>query len=159
MNLMNVQKAIRVKGYSPPHAFVVFDDCLGAKQFSSDLFKDLIQNYRHYNISPIISTQYINRCEVVNRECASHAIIFKQYSKNAIESIYNSFGQRFNSLTLFKDYLDKNTNNFSFIFVNNECMSNNIKNAYKVMKAPPTIPNPTIKYVGNIDINKLKHDT
>ena len=57
-----------------------------------------------------------------------------------------------------KDYLDKNAN-FSFIFVNNECMSNNIKNAYKVMKAPATIPNPTIKYVGNIDINKLKHDT
>ena len=93
---MSVQKAIRVKVYSPPHAFVVFDDCLEAKQFSSDLFKDLIQNYRHYNISPIISTQYINRCEVVNREFASHVIIFKQYSKNAIESIYNSFGQRFN---------------------------------------------------------------
>ena len=25
MNLMNVQKSILVKGYSPPHAFVVFD--------------------------------------------------------------------------------------------------------------------------------------
>ena len=52
---MKIQKSIRAKGYITPHAFVVFDDCLGNNQFKSDLFKDLVRNYRHYNITPILA--------------------------------------------------------------------------------------------------------
>ena len=118
-NLMNIQANIREQGYVPPFVF----DCLDGKQFKSDLFKDLIQNYRHYSICPIISTQYINRIETVNRECASNAIVFRQYTKNALEAIYNSFGQRFDSLQEFKDYLYKNTGNYNFVFVDNESIS------------------------------------
>lgn len=157
-NLMKTQASIREQGYVPPHVFVVFDDCLGNKQFKSDLFKDLVQNYRHYNISPILSTQYINRIETVNRECVSHAIVFKQFSRNAIEAIYNSFGQRFDSEKEFKEYLHKNTGNFKFIFVNNESLDDDFNEAYKIMKAPTKIPNPTIPYIQNIDTTKLEKE-
>ena len=158
-NLMKIQKGIRANGYIPPHAFVVFDDCLGNKQFKCDLFKDLVQNYRHYNISPFISTQYINRIETVNRECVSHAVIFKQFSKPAIESIYNSFGQRFDSEKQFKQYLNNNTGNFNFIFVNNESLDDNINKQYSIMKCPAHIDDPYVPYVGNIDVNNLKSDS
>lgn len=153
--LMNLQKGIRANGYVPPHVFVVFDDCLGAAQFKSDLFKDLIQNYRHYNISPIISTQYINRIETVNRECVSHAIIFRPFTKNSITSLYESFGQLFDSEKEFKLYLLKNTGNYSFVLVDNESLEDKLSNAYKIFRCPPKIPNPNIPYLSNIDITKL----
>jgi hypothetical protein len=153
--LMNVQSTIRQNGYMPPHAFVIFDDCLGAKQFKSDLFKDLVQNYRHYNITPIISTQYVARIETVNRECVSNAIIFRQFSKPAIEACYKSFGQRFNGEAEFKKYMYDNTGDYRFIFVNNECIDSQ-ESPYKIMKGPPNIPDPIIYYKKKYSLDNLK---
>ena len=66
---------------------------------------------------------------IINRECASHAIVFRQFSKNTIEAIYNSFGQRFDSEKQFKKYLNQNTGNYSFVFVNNESLEDNLHDA------------------------------
>ena len=157
--LMDIQSSIREQGYIPPYAFVVFDDCLGAFQFKSDLFKDLISNYRHYNIVPIISSQFITRIETVNRECVSHACIFRQYSKNAIRSCYESFGQRFDKESEFKEYMLKNTGSYKFILVNNESMSDDINSVYRVLKAPARIPDPHMPYNQSIDLSELKCDS
>ena len=155
-NLMNLQKSIIKAGKVPCYSFVLFDDCLGSKQFKSDLFKDLVQNYRHYRIIPIISSQYVNRIETVNRECCSHAVIFRQFSKNAIEATYNSFGQRFQSEKQYKEFLNKKTADYNFMLDDTENLSENLNESYLVMKAPPKIPKPYIPYVKNIPLNKLK---
>ena len=49
-NLMDIQQETGAK-YK---AFVIFDDCLSTKAFSSQLFVNLTTGYRHWNISIII---------------------------------------------------------------------------------------------------------
>ena len=139
-NLMKIQKGIRANGYVPPHAFVVFDDCLSNKHFKSDLFK------------------YVNNIETVNSECCSHAVIFKQFTKPAIEAIYNSFGQRFDSERVFKHYVNKNTGDFKFVFVDNDAIDNDINKQYSIRKCPAKIGNPYIPYVAKLDVSILEKE-
>ncbi len=92
---MAIQKTQIEANGSAPRAFLILDDLLSQKAFSSQTFINLSTQFRHFNISIIISTQYIYRLSPTFRESASHAVIFKQTTMRSITALYESYGSRF----------------------------------------------------------------
>ena len=133
--LMKIQGKLTEQGIKK-NAFVIFDDCL-TSEFGSQLVTDLLTQYRHYNITVILSTQYIYKLNPVLRDCATHAFIFEQSTKRSIEAIYETFGQHFNTLNDFCEYLNKSTGNYWFLFVD----IYNRKKMYSKGKVGKDIPN------------------
>ena len=124
-----------------PKLLLIFDDVIGSIDFNSKLMTILVTRYRHFNIGVVFSTQYIIRIPSTIRECASKSFIFYQETKNSIKACYDSYGQSFGSLTKFREYLLKNTDNYQFIVVNGKNKS--LSEKYEIKK---------------IDINSIPKD-
>jgi len=143
-SLMKLQADLVSDGIKK-NAFVIIDDCL-TKQFDKQLFTDLITQHRHFNITVIISTQYIYKINPTIRECANFAIIFRQSTTRSLNALFESFGSHFNKFDEFKNYIVKNTGDYKFILVDINSTSDNIDEIYKVMKAPENIPKFKLKF-------------
>jgi hypothetical protein len=137
-NLMKIQSDLKSKGIEK-NAFIILDDCL-TKEFNNELFTDLTTQFRHYNITLIISTQYIYKINPTIRECASYCIIFRQSTKRSLEALFDSFGTHFDNLNDFRNYITENTGDYKFIFIDVNSKDDNINKIYRVMKAPNKIP-------------------
>lgn len=77
-------------------AFIIYDDCLPQKAFKSEIFTNLITQYRHYNITVIIATQYIYKVPPTLREGTTYTAIFLQSTRRSIQAIFidvNSAGK------------------------------------------------------------------
>jgi tRNA uridine 5-carbamoylmethylation protein Kti12 len=142
--LMKLQASLIKKGIYKK-AFIILDDCL-TKDFNNQVFQDLVTQSRHFNITLVISTQYIYKVNPTIRECANYAIIFRQSTKRSLEALYESFGQHFNKLDKFQQFVIDNTNDHQFVFVDINSSSDNINEIYKVMKVPDKIPKFTVKF-------------
>lgn len=140
-NLMKIQEAQEKNNRKL--AFVIFDDCLyDEKQWSSRYLKRLLTTVRHYNIFVIISSQYPNHIPLNVRTLAWHIIIFSGFeNKQAINALYESYGQRFNTLYDFKDFLFK-IPKYGFVYINRRSDCKKIE----VMKGPPNIPDFNLSY-------------
>jgi len=122
-------------------AFLILDDCLEERAFRSQLFTDLCTQFRHYNISFILSTQYIYKVPPTLRECSTGAIMFRQTTDASMDALWRSFGQWFGKCQDFKQYLLENTGDHKFIFFQPETShEETIDEVYKVMKSPANIP-------------------
>lgn len=135
INLMRIQAKTKGKH----RAFIIFDDCLSDKEFRTQVMIDLVTQFRHYNISIIISTQYPSKIPTTFRECATHAAIFYQRTALAIQSVFHSYGQIFNNYDEFKSFLIKNAGDYKFIFYDGNS-SGDVAETYKIMKAPDIVP-------------------
>ena len=141
INILRIQKLNGGATGTGNRCILIFDDCLGSIRFDSKVFTILNTQYRHFNVGLIYSTQYPNKLPPTIRECAYSAVIFKQHTLRSINANYESFGQRFfNTLKEFKSYIDSNTDNYSFVLVNNRASTNQFADCYKVLKAPAKIP-------------------
>jgi len=143
-NLMNIQKKIIEKGIQK-QSYIVFENCL-TKEFNTQLFTDLITQHRHYNITIIMSTQYIYKINPTIRECSNYAIIFRQSTNRSLTALYESFGNHFNKFDDFKKFLIDNTSDHNFIFVDVNSSSENVDEIYLICKAPDKIPSFFIKF-------------
>lgn len=142
--LMNLQSSLIKEGIHKK-AFIIFDDCL-TSEFNNQTFTDLITQHRHYNITCIISTQYIYKINPTIRECANYAIVFRQSTRKSVEAIYQTFGQMFYGINEFQNFINENTGNFSFIFCDINNTSEKIEDIYKIYKVPEHIPKFELKY-------------
>lgn len=70
---------------------LILDDVLGESNFNDGLFTKLINNYRHYNISMIIASQYINKIPPNFRSNVKYAFIFNQTTERALTAAYDSY--------------------------------------------------------------------
>jgi len=147
-NLMSIQKRIIENGYQPQEAFVIFDDCLDV--FESATFKKLIVMYRHYHITIIIATQYINKVNPTVRECCAFALLFRTTTERSLEAITSSFGQQFLKHG-FDEFLQAKTSNYQFILVDNDSSSEDITDIYQVMLCPKDIPKFQLKFKTKVD--------
>jgi hypothetical protein len=127
-------------------AFVIFDDCLDQKAFASQLFLNLVTTYRHYNISVMISTQYLYRVTTTVRECASRVAIFRLTTERSLKAAFESFGAYFSNFNEFRKYIIDNTGNFQFIYYEANSSKENKKDIYKIMKAPDNLPKVKFNY-------------
>lgn len=102
------QKEQGIKTNIPP-SIIIFDDIIGQINMNSNIFTNFLSSYRHYNISIIIATQFINKISTLFREQADIAIMFEQNTRRSIESLYESYGQEFDNYNSFKNFLKQNT--------------------------------------------------
>lgn len=145
--LMNIQANSVAKG-KVKEAFVIFDDCLDSNdQFKSNALKRLSTQLRHYHITLFMSTQYCNLLPPRIRTNAMGVFIFENDTKINLMSVYESFGQRFDSYGDFKDYVLKNlAQKYSFIYYNKSTTATKLEDVYEVMICPPKIPKFHIKF-------------
>ena len=84
----------------------ILDDCIGSAQWKSKVFLKLINQFRHYNITLVIATQYCCAITPNIRSNCTLAFIFPSRQKNDIEALYQSYGAgSFNSLQEFTKFL------------------------------------------------------
>jgi hypothetical protein len=76
----------------------------------------------------------------------SRVAIFNMIRKWALEALYESYGQLFNSYNNFKKYLLGNTGNHQFIWFNARNAAAIIDGQYQIMKCPETIPDFKMKF-------------
>lgn len=70
--------------------FIIFDDCLSAKQWKSEEFISLMLQVRHYNITVIISTQTPKAIPNDFRTQAFQVAMFSMANSHAIRSLYDA---------------------------------------------------------------------
>jgi len=130
--IMKIQKKNRVEN-KKKNVLLIFDDILGGMK-DSKIFKCLITTYRHYNISIIFSTQYINAANTFLREISNYVIIFNQRTVNSLKIAYeNYFNDEFDNFNSFKESFVKKLQNYNFYFINR------VKNTKNIMCCPASI--------------------
>ena len=98
------QKEKGVKTNIPP-SILIFDDLIGSLDTNNKFFTEFVATYRHYNISVIIATQYINKLSTLLREQAELCFMFEPSTERSIKALFESYGQSFDSFKKFKDFL------------------------------------------------------
>ncbi|KAJ4455273.1 hypothetical protein PAPYR_9808 [Paratrimastix pyriformis] len=70
-----------------PRTLIICDDIIspGGEQRSNGVLNSLVTNYRHLNMSLILTTQYVNSVSKVMRETVDRHILFKHESKTALD--------------------------------------------------------------------------
>ena len=133
---MDIQKKTRER-HKP---FLILDDMLPAGALQSQTFVNLFTQYRHFNISVIVATQYVFKVPPTIRECCTMCVIFKTTTKRSNQALFETFGGNFNSLAEFVRYQLANTKDHHFILYNAMSDSMAISELYKSCKAPSKIP-------------------
>ena len=106
---------------------LIFDDMVGAMNFNSDLINQLVTQYRHYNLGVVIATQYCKKIPPTTRESCTKAFILGLNSRDAFKACFESFGQVFQKLNVFQNYIEKNTMNHNFIVIDNKTRDPNLR--------------------------------
>lgn len=154
-NLMKIQGKMVLKEKAKPlskrkykEAVVIFDDCLDDPgEFCSEALKKLSTQLRHYHITLILSTQYCNLLPPRIRTNAMIVMIYQSDTKANLESMYDSFGQRFDSYKEFKNYvIDNLEEKYRFIYYDKLTEEKEIDKVYQVMICPPKIPKFKLKF-------------
>lgn len=85
--------------------FVILDDCLGRISWNSDFWSQWISTFRHTNTTILISAQSLKGkgTSMLLRDCTSRAFMFHTRMKNAMEGMYDAYGQIFPSYEAFKE--------------------------------------------------------
>lgn len=143
-NIMNIQARVKSAGFEPVNVLLVFDDCLSTSVYNSEFFTDLIANRRHYNISIIFATQYINRqVPTIMRENTDLVHCFKQHSRNSLDAIFSAWGVCFNDVNEFNSIM-KNLERFQFLEIDIRKYDNNKR--VMITPRPESIPSPKVIY-------------
>lgn len=137
-NLMSIQSKLDDDNRHP--AFVILDDCVIDSWVNCKFFSQMITQVRHYNLFVVITTQYVNKIPAFIRENAMQICMFSADIKRSIDALYESFGQKFETVDKFKKYLLENTKDYNFILYNRKDMT------YSKMKAPIVKKMRTLKY-------------
>lgn len=115
----------RILNYQKLHSnlklLLVFDDFIGAINFGWPICNVLNSQYRHYGLTLIYSTQYIYKIPPIVRENSDIVILFSQGTEKSIRACYECFGQDFERLSDFQDFLKNKTEGFNFLVINRKC--------------------------------------
>jgi hypothetical protein len=139
-SLLDIQKSTGRKH----RAFVIFDDCLPQTAFKSQLFLDLCTTFRHYNLTVILSVQYLFKVPSVLRECTSRVAIFRNTTKRSVQGLFECFGGWFDNYKQFQKFVMDNTGDYKFIWYIANSSSDVRADVYQIKKCPARIP--AVKY-------------
>ena len=90
-----------------PHSFIVLDDIVNTIQQKLPAWQEFITTYRHYNITLLVTTQFINKCDPTLREQAEYAYIFQLQTSVAIKATYENYGGLFRTIKAWTAFLEK----------------------------------------------------
>jgi hypothetical protein len=120
------------------HVLLIIDDCVSDVNFhQSKSFKKLFTRGRHIKISIILTSQYIYQIPPVSRSNADF-ILTSQMNTQGLDLLTSEF--LFGNLTK-KEFINmyhKNTSNYGFLVINNNCVKENddINEIYGCLRVP-----------------------
>lgn len=133
-------------GEKLPRSFLILDDLLGRIRINSPVFANLMSTYRHYNLTIIITSQYmVKNCSTLLRELVDYAFIFRTRFKNSLKHLYESFGQMTESYDDFFNMLEMATKEEHFCLMY-DATKDKKETAYKSYRAPGNVPNFKLKF-------------
>lgn len=142
--LMDLQGFLKRKEINKK-VFIIFDDILGDHIFKSRYFIKICTQFAHYNATVILSTQHCNSVSSLIRSNAIYVAIFQSTTEVSIKAIFQSYGQSFETYNDFKNYMNQNTGNYNFIWVNTTSGEQDLNKKYEKLRCPTTLPNFKIK--------------
>jgi len=117
-------------------AFLIFDDCLYDKSWPTDKnIRSIFMNGRHYKIFFLITMQYCLGLPPVLRANIDYVFIFKNNLIKEREKIYNHYAGIFNDFQTFCSVMDKCTDNYECLVIDNKVQSNKLEDQVKWYKA------------------------
>ena len=103
---------------------LILDDCVGHLKTSK--LSALSTKYRHHNLSLIICSQSFRALDILQRNCASHWVLFKTHNAKEVEKLNDEFGLNFPSFKKKYQNAVKKRYNFLFIDMEGQCLHNNL---------------------------------
>lgn len=140
--LLDIQSETGAKS----RAVVIFDDCLDARAFASQLFTNLATTFRHYRIDVYLVTQYLYKVPPTVRECSTRVAIFRTTTDRSLGACFESFGAFFKTATEFKKFIIENTGDYSFVWYIANSSAETIAEVYKILKCPENVPEIKFEY-------------
>ena len=90
-------------------------------------FSEIFKNGRHTNIITIIVFQYITDIHPSQRDNADYVFVSSQNKKDGVDKLYKYFFGMFDKVADFKKVLDKCTENYGMLVLDNNSRSNRIE--------------------------------
>jgi hypothetical protein len=147
-NMIKLQKTNLSKEVQK-HSFLLLDDCIAEKEVDNPIMKKLAIMGKHFNISTILTTQYVHLIPSVIRANAHYNLFFNiGEGVREMKAIYDAFGYRFKNYNDFKQFYYNAIKDHKFIMYNTE------EGKYNIYRAPENIPPFLIKYNKKIKISK-----
>jgi hypothetical protein len=131
--LMDKQKELMKQGRNI-QAFVVFDDIIGTFNMKDKLIEKLMTTYRHYNLTVFVACQWVTKCPPSVRNSANYVFMFQQSMALAIDALYDSYGQLFETQAQFKKVLQQCTKDYN-VLLYDRLAPPEINKKYKIVKA------------------------
>jgi hypothetical protein len=137
--VMDQQKALRKKDNHAP-CFVCLDDCMYDKaQFKKKIVQQLFYNGRHYGIFCLISNQYAYDLSPALRSNIDYVCILKDNIRANRERLWKSFGGIFPTFEQFNCVMDRATNNYGCLVIDQTSHSNDISDVAFWYRANPNL--------------------
>lgn len=144
-NYMELQREVLGNG-EKSRGLIVFDDILGEAQFNCKEFLKLITQFRQFNLSVIICSQTVTDIPHKIRCLAQYCCSFEYQTKRSVEALFESYGLLFDTWKEYKEFMNKSTGNYKFLFFDRKMAIKGREHAYKSIRAPAKIPQFQLNY-------------
>ena len=134
--IFKTQEDTKKAGLPMENVFIIIDDC----SFDTSIFKDkvmrrLFMNGRHYNITILISTQYLIDMPPGLRSMVDYVFSCIEINEANIKKLYINFYGCVPTFKMFRNVFSQCTTNFECIFVNTLSRSKDYIDALRWYKA------------------------
>jgi hypothetical protein len=114
-NMVKIQKDNISKGITK-RCFLILDDYIAEDEMKQPIMKKLAVMGRHYNITTILTSQYVHLVPLKLWANSNYNLFFDiGEGVRELKAIYESFGQRFKSYNDFKSFYYNSIKNNKFI--------------------------------------------
>jgi hypothetical protein len=123
-------KVLKEKGPNnvDPRAFFILDDCLYNSSWTKNKdIRALFMNGRHYKTFFLITMQYALGIPPNLRTNIDYVFILRENYKSNRKRLYEQYAGMFDSLDDFNQVMDKCTENYECIVINNNAKSNKLE--------------------------------
>ncbi len=137
---INKQKNDQIKKFGRSdidnRAFLILDDCLYDKTWPTDKnIRSIFMNGRHYKIFFLITMQFCLGLPPILRANIDYVFIFKNNLLKEREKLFNHYAGVFNDFNTFCTVMDKCTEDYECLVIDNKIQSNKLEDQVKWYKA------------------------
>ncbi len=137
---INKQKNDQIKKFGRSdidnRAFLILDDCLYDKTWPTDKnIRSIFMNGRHYKIFFLITMQFCLGLPPILRANIDYVFIFKNNLIKEREKLFNHYAGVFNDFNTFCTVMDKCTEDYECLVIDNKIQSNKLEDQVKWYKA------------------------
>jgi hypothetical protein len=111
-----------------PRTFTIMDDCLFDDKWSREkIMRMIFMNGRHFRVMLVISMQYPLGVPPVLRTNIDYVFILRENVRKNREKIYDNYAGMFPTFELFCQFMDKCTENYECLVIDNNVKSNKLE--------------------------------